>query len=173
MKKSASMLVLLLVLSFCLVAFSEVRIAKAVPVLGIVRIMPDGSVEGTDKIQQNGDVYTFTGDVSGELNNEFGDLEGFLLVMKDNIVVDGAGHTLHCNGTGVGIFLRSLHNVTVKNFNLEGFSVGISSYVIDPGIPLEYPMHRGRALNLQILNNTINVADSGSRISEDMVRPAA
>ena len=168
MKKSASLLVLLLVLSFVLVAFSEVRMAKATTDLGIIRIMPDGSVEGTDKIQRDGDVYTFTGDVTGDLNNEFGDMEGFLLVMKDNVVIDGAGHTLQCNGTGVGIFLRSLHNVTVKNFNLEGFSVGISLYVIDPGVPLEYPMHRGHALNCQLLNNNISVVDNGRLITGEL-----
>jgi putative cofactor-binding repeat protein/parallel beta-helix repeat protein len=167
-KKSASLLVLLLVFSFVIVAFSEVRMAKADPVFGIIRIMPDGTVEGTDKIQRNGDVYTFTGDVNGYLNNEWGDLEGFLLVMKDNVVVDGAGHTLQCNGTGVGIFVRSMYNVTVKNFNLEGFSVGVSSYVMDPVVPLEYPMERGHALNCQILNNTITVVDNGSLMSGDL-----
>jgi parallel beta-helix repeat protein len=168
MKKSASLLVLVLLLSFVLVAFSEVKTVKAATDLGIIRIMPDGTVEGTDKIQQNGDVYTFTGDVTGNLNNKFGALEGFLLVMKDNVVIDGAGHTLQCNGTGVGIFLRSMHNVTVKNFNLEDFSVGISLYVIDPGIPLEYPMRRGHALNCQILNNNISVVDNGRLVTGEL-----
>ncbi len=167
-KKNKSVIALLLVLCLAVVVVPEVKIAKADPVLGIIRIMPDGTVEGTDKIQQDGDVYTFTGDVTVQLNNEWGDLEGFLLVMRDNVVVDGAGHTLQCNGTGVGIFVRSMHNVTVKNFNLEGFSVGISSYVMDPVVPLEYPMHRGEALNLQFINNTITVVDSGSLMSGDM-----
>jgi putative cofactor-binding repeat protein/parallel beta-helix repeat protein len=148
---------LLLILCFTVVSISQIRMAKADPVFGVIRIMPDGTVEGTDKIQRDGNVYTFTDDVNGYLNNSFGDLKGFLLVMKDNVVIDGVGHTLQCNGTGVGIYLRSMHNVTVKNFNLEGFSVGISLFVIDPVAPPEYPIERGRALNNQILNNNITV----------------
>ena len=162
MKKSISPLLLLLILSFALVTILEIRIVKAPPVLGIIRIMPDGTVEGTDKIQRNGNIYTFTGDVKGYLNDTFGDLKGFLLVMKDNIVIDGAGHTIQCNGTGVGIFMRSMHNVTIQNFNIQGFVVGISLYVMDPVVPLEYPMQRGSALNNQILNNNITVVDTGS-----------
>jgi putative cofactor-binding repeat protein len=145
-----------------------VRVVKADSVLGVIRIMPDGTVEGTDKIHRDGNVYTFTGDVNGYLNNNFGDLEGFLLVMKDNVIIDGAGHTLQCNGTGVGIFLRSMHNVTIKNFNLKGFAVGISLYVIDPGVPLEYPMRRGHACNSQILNNNITVVYTESIMSGEL-----
>jgi putative cofactor-binding repeat protein/parallel beta-helix repeat protein len=159
-KKNKSVIALLLVLCFAVVAVPEVNIVKAAPVFGVIRIMPDGTVEGTDKIQRDGNVYTFTGDVNGYLNNTFGDLKGFLLVMRDNVVIDGAGHTLQCNGTGVGIFLRSMYNVTVKNFNIEGFAVGISLFVMDPLVPIEYPMERGSALNNQILNNNITVVDS-------------
>jgi len=167
-RKGKSVFALLLVLCFALVAVPEVRMAKADPVLGVIRIMPDGTVEGTDKIQRDGNVYTLTGDISGYLNSTFGDLKGFLLVMRDNIVLDGAGHTLQCNGTGVGIFLRSMHNVTVKNFNLEGFAVGISLYVMDPVVPLEYPMQRGHALNNQILNNNITVVYNESIMTGEL-----
>jgi parallel beta-helix repeat protein len=167
-KKSKSVFVLLLVLCFALVAVPEVRMAKANPVLGVIRIMPDGTVEGTDKIQRDGNVYTLTSDINGYLNSSFGDLKGFLLVMRDNVVLDGAGHTLQCNGTGVGIFLRSMHNVTVKNFNLEGFAVGISLYVMDPVVPLEYPMERGRALNNQILNNNITAVYTESIMTGEL-----
>jgi putative cofactor-binding repeat protein/parallel beta-helix repeat protein len=167
-KKFISSIVLLLVLCFALVATPEVKMVKADPVFGVIRIMPDGTVEGTDKIQRNGDTYTFTGDVNGYLNNSFGDLKGFLLVMKDNVVIDGAGHTIQCNGTGVGIFLRSMHNVTVKNFNIEGFVVGISLYVMDPVVPLEYPMQRGHALNNQILNNNITVVDTNNIMTGEL-----
>ena len=119
--------------------------------------MPDGTVEGTDKIQRDGNVYTFTGGFNGYLNSNFWDLKGFLLVMRDNVVLDGAGHTLQCNGNGVGMFLRSMHNVTVKNFNLEGFAVGISRYVMDPVVPLEYPMQRGHTLNNHLLNSNYGI----------------
>ena len=162
MKKIVSRFALLLVLSFVLVSIPEARIVKAPPVLGAIRIMPSGTVEGTDKIQRNGDIYTLTGDINGYLNDTFGALSGFLLVIKDNIVIDGAGHTIQGNGTGVGIFMRSMHNVTIKNFNINGFVVGISFYVMDPTVPPEYPIQRGSALNNQILNNNITAVDTDS-----------
>ena len=167
-KKNKSAIALLLVLCFAVVAIPEVRTVKASPVFGVIRIMPDGTVEGTDKIQRDGNVYTFTGDVNGYLNNTFGSLKGFLLVMRDNVVIDGAGHTLQCNGTGVGIFLRSMHNVTIKNFNLKGFVVGISLYVLIPVVPLEYPMQRGSALNNQIINNNITVVDTDNIMTGEL-----
>jgi len=167
-KESTSTIILILALSLALVTIPEVKIAKADPVFGVIRIMPDGTVEGTDKIQRDGNVYTFTGDVNGYLNDTFGDLAGFLLVMKDNIVIDGAGHTIQCNETGVGIFLRSMHNVTIMNFNLKGFVVGISLYVMDPVVPLEYPMQRGHALNNQILNNNITVVDTDNIMTGEL-----
>jgi len=167
-KKSTSTIILVIILSFALVAVPEVNMVKADPVFGVIRIMPDGTVEGTDKIQRDGDTYTFTGDVNGYLDNTFGELSGFLLVMKDNVVIDGAGHTIQCNGTGVGVFLRSMHNVTIKNLNIKGFVVGISLYVLIPVVPLEYPMQRGNALNNQILNNNITVVDSDSIMTGDL-----
>ena len=167
-KESTSTIIFILVLCFALVAVPEVKMVKADPVFGVIRIMPDGTVEGTDKIQRDGNVYTFTGDVNGYLNNSFGDLKGFLLVMKDNVVIDGAGHTIQCNGTGVGIFLRSMHNVTIKNFSIKGFAVGISLYVMDPVVPLEYPMQRGHALNNQLLNNNITVVDTDNIMTGEL-----
>jgi len=141
-------------LCFATVVVPEVCRVKADIFSGIIRIMPDGTVEGTDKIQRNGDVYTFTGDVNADLPSSFTNLEGFMLVMRDNIVIDGAGHTLESNGIGVGIFLRSRHNVTVKNFNLKGFAVGVGLHIIDSMTSYEYPRGR-RALNIEILNNNI------------------
>ena len=82
-KTATSAVSLIMVLFFALVAVSEVNMVKADPILGVIRIMPDGTVEGTDKIQRDGDTYTLTGDVNGYLNTTFGELSGFLLVMKD------------------------------------------------------------------------------------------
>ena len=51
-----------------------------------IYIKADGSIEGTDKINRAGDVYTFTAD-----------LKGFepIIVEKDDIVIDGAGNSIH------------------------------------------------------------------------------
>ena len=81
-----------------------------------IYIKADGSVEGTDKIQRDGDVYTFTFDIYEPI-----------VVGRDNIVVDGAGYTLQ--GTGgsesVGIDLSSRSNVTVSNLQIKYFEEGI------------------------------------------------
>ncbi|PVX23055.1 MAG: hypothetical protein CW691_11745, partial [Candidatus Bathyarchaeum sp.] len=167
MKNFVSLIGLLLILCFSVFIVPEVRVVKADIVVGVIRIMPDGAVEGTDKIQRDGDTYTFTGDVNGVLNTSFGDLSGFLLAMKDNIVIDGAGHTIQCNGTGVGVFLRSMYNITIKNLNIKGFSVGISSYAIDL-CPEDVPIQRGRGLNNKIINNTITVVNSTSTMTDKL-----
>jgi parallel beta-helix repeat protein len=79
-----------------------------------IYIRADGSVEGTDKIQRNGDVYTFIGNINGGV-----------LVEKESIVIDGAGYTLQGNGNGSGVNLRG--DVTVQNLQIINFSSGLST----------------------------------------------
>jgi parallel beta-helix repeat protein len=87
---------------------------KATP--GTIYIRSDGSVEGTDKIQRDGDVYTFTDDISDEI-----------VIERSNIVIDGAAHTLQeSERTGSGFFGAGITNVTIKNTNIQGFYVGIN-----------------------------------------------
>jgi len=61
-----------------------------------IYIKADGSVEGTDKIQRNGNIYTFTGDISDSI-----------IVEKNDIVIDGAGYQLQGNNSEYGIKLES------------------------------------------------------------------
>ena len=56
MKKSVSLLVLLLLTSVVLVSFPQIMVAKA---QDTIYIRADGSVEGTDKIQREGNIYTY------------------------------------------------------------------------------------------------------------------
>ena len=83
---------------------------------GTIYIRADGTVEGTDKIQRDGNVYRFTDDIYDSI-----------VVERDNIVVDGAGYTLQ--GTEVpdsrGIYLSGIDNVTIKNMIIEAFRYGI------------------------------------------------
>lgn len=77
-------------------------------------IMADGTIVGTTNIQKAGNLYTFTGNVTGALHIQTGD-----------IVIDGAGFTL-TGGRNRGIVLGA-QGVTVKNLRvtLEG------GYIID------------------------------------------
>jgi parallel beta-helix repeat protein len=110
------MLVLFLFLSIIFVSFPQIEVVKA---QDTIYIREDGSVEGTNNIQRNGDLYTFTGDISNER----------ILVEKDNIVIDGAGYTL-IGAEGRGIVLSERKNVTVKNVKLEmegGYGILLST----------------------------------------------
>ena len=79
-----------------------------------VHIRADGTVEGTDKIQQDGNTYTFTDDIFSEI-----------VVERDNIIVDGAGYTLYGPGSGKGFDLPEANNVTIQNTNIQDFKYGI------------------------------------------------
>lgn len=105
--------VLLLVISLCTVNTRLVRAQSS----GIIYIRPDGSVEGTDKIQRDGNVYTLTGNIYGPI-----------FVERDNIIIDGNGYTLHA-GTETthlsGIYLSGRKNVMVRNTQIKSFQYGI------------------------------------------------
>jgi hypothetical protein len=91
----------------------------------LIIIKDDGSIEGINKIQRNENVYTFAGNISGNIQ-----------VLKSNIVIDGAGFTLSGNnGTGIAISNEAtehphpsefdIWNVTVKNLGITNFKWGI------------------------------------------------
>ncbi len=137
MKKTATIALLLLLFSTAPIScLGSTSPAQTEP---IIRIMPDGSLDNTDvPIQRNGDVYTFTGNVCAQI-----------VVDRDNIVIDGAGYTLHgtYNGTRtdswvvgqgpdqefddtvpwtMGIDLANKHRcgLTIKNLNIKNFYIG-------------------------------------------------
>ncbi len=113
MKQSALRLILLVILISALVSLPKMGTVTA---NGTIYIRAGGNVEGTDKIQRVGDVYTFTSDIYEPI-----------VVERDNIVVDGAGYTLQGTGANesVGINLSSRSNITVSNLQIMYFEEGI------------------------------------------------
>ena len=81
-----------------------------------IRIKPDGSVEGTKSIRNEGGTYVLTADIDNPLG---------IIVERDSIIIDGAGNTLQSEGTGNGIEIMYRSNVTVKNIRVVGFEYGI------------------------------------------------
>jgi len=107
---------LILVLVLCLVVVSLPQI-KQVKAQGTIYIREDGNVEGTDKIQRDGNVYTFTGDIFDSI-----------VVEKDDVVIDGVGYSLKGDGSGYGIHLIHRNYVTIRNLEIEEFDTGIRLY---------------------------------------------
>ena len=111
-------LALLLILCSVFVILPNVATVEAG---GTVYIREDGSVEGTDKIQHEGDRYTFTEDIYGPL-----------VVERDNVVVDGAGYSIKGQRAnqvqspeGIGILVESRNNVAISNVIVQHFMYGI------------------------------------------------
>jgi parallel beta-helix repeat protein len=108
--------------------------AKAESVL--IYIRSDGSVDPpTAPIQQSGDLYTFTTNISG-----------FVFVQKDNIVIDGNSNWLQGNGAGYGFDLTGRDNVTIMNCSIKGFCVGIHMYF---------------SSNVVLMNNHVGLNEGG------------
>lgn len=86
--------------------------------LPYITIKSDGSIEPqTEFINQQGNTYTLTKDISGKYA---------LIVQCNNIVLDGAGYTI--NGSSVydrasnsGISIENVRNVTLKGISIIGF----------------------------------------------------
>jgi len=112
-KKSASALVLLLLFSVIVVSISQIEKTEAATTFEFVKINADGTVEGTEKIQRDGNVYTFTDNIYGSI-----------IVEKNNVVVDGVGYTLQ-GAFGTGIELTNRSNVVIKNMEIKACSTGI------------------------------------------------
>ncbi|MGD0978214.1 MAG: NosD domain-containing protein [Candidatus Bathyarchaeia archaeon] len=94
--------------------------AQVLAFSGTVYILADGSVDPPIAPISTVDnvTYTLTGDIYGSI-----------VVKRDNIMVDGAGHTVQGPGLTVkakGIDLSGTSGVTVKDFNVEKFWRGIS-----------------------------------------------
>lgn len=110
---------LVLVLAFLLLfttftAFFNVKLVKGYETI-IIRA--SGSVEGTTKIvTADNATYTFTDNINGSI-----------LVQRNNIVIDGAGYTLQGEGgiNEFGIDLIGITNVTIRNTHIVNFASGV------------------------------------------------
>ncbi len=105
-----STILVLLVLSVVFVSFQQIEVVKA---QGTIYIRADGTVEGTDKIQRDGNIYTFTGNISGAIIFE-----------KGGIVIDGNGYTLTGDGNNHGFYLDRVNDTTIKNVRIESCDNG-------------------------------------------------
>jgi parallel beta-helix repeat protein len=110
MKKTSSC-VLIMLLFFVVVSIPQIAVVKA---QDSIYIKEDGTVQGTDKIQRNGNIYTFTDNINAEITVEI-----------DDIVIDGADYSLQGNGEGIGIHVPNNGNLEIKNTKIQGFKFAI------------------------------------------------
>ena len=129
MKKKALALSLIMALAFASIFYVALIQPVESQSFENIYIRADGSVEGTNKIHWEGNIYTLSDDIFGTIEVE-----------KDDIVIDGSGYTLQGRGIDEigderGIYLKGLGwghpgcgNVSVKNFWIVNFLEGI--YVV-------------------------------------------
>ena len=79
-----------------------------------IQITADGIIQGTNLIQHRGNTYTLTANIKDTI-----------VILCDDIVLDGAGYTLEGSGNGVGVFLQARNDVTIKNMIIRNFNYGI------------------------------------------------
>ena len=104
----------MLFLSITLVSFPQIETVKAEE--ETIYIRADGTVEGTNMIQRNGSVYTFTGSIYDKR----------IIVEKSNIVIDGQGYTFSSNHVALyGIYMFKVEGVTIKNMVIKNCINGI------------------------------------------------
>lgn len=121
MKRRALVLIIILLL-ILFIATQSMQIDSGVanfmpetPPPGI-RINSDGTVEGTNALRRVANVYSFTQDISDTI-----------VVLRDDIIIDGAGYTLQGNGNSVGVFMQDRSGITIKNLKIVNFYWGVKS----------------------------------------------
>ena len=117
-----SVAILLLVTAFASTKINSFAYAiSADPILGI-QIASDGTVVGTDIISRIGETYTLLSNLSESIT-----------VMRNNVTIDGKGHSIIGHGNSTGVYLRDVNHVTVRNLIVGNFDVGIDLSCMDLG----------------------------------------
>ena len=108
-------LYILLFLLIKLVLFTQPVVAQ-----DTIYIRSDGSIEGTTSIGKEDNVYTLLNDISTKGSALYG-----VKIETDNIIFDGAGHTLLGTTNQVGIFTERKSNITIKNMIITDFGTAM------------------------------------------------
>lgn len=106
------------ILTLLLIGILMLSIALSIQLVragNTITISSDGLVDPpTAPIQRNGYSYRLTGDIGESI-----------VIQRNNTVLDGRGYSIQGDGTGQGISLYNVENVTIKNTRITEFSRGI------------------------------------------------
>jgi parallel beta-helix repeat protein len=96
----------------------SVRIPPVKAWNGTIYINPDGSVDPPSApVHPNGDVYTLTDNIATTGDG--------IIIERNSTTLDGNDYTIQGSSGGNGVDMSQTSYVTVKNTNIQGFSVGI------------------------------------------------
>jgi parallel beta-helix repeat protein len=126
------------------------------PQLPYIRVGSDGTITpATAPIHRAGNTYTLTGDIFNYT----------LDIQKPNVVLEGAGHFLQGNGSGIGVLLNRTNSITVRNVTLTKFSTAILlDQSSDDTITANTVTNCGVAISL---NNAHNTQVSANKITSN------
>ena len=81
-----------------------------------IYIQADGSVEGTDLILRDGDLYTFASDIAGSI-----------MIERGNVILDGKGFALNSdsNADSNALTIEGHNNVTIRNLSAVTSGTGM------------------------------------------------
>jgi len=152
---------LMLVLLFVIVSTSALNTQPVKSWTGgTIYIRDDGSIDPPDApIQRDGDLYTLTSDISSDNNG--------IVIQRNNIVLDGACHTiigpgkeiLNLCGIDIGV---GRNNITIKKCYVKNFRFGIDLGSSDNDLVTENNVTEcgSAGINLSWSNNNTIIGNS-------------
>jgi parallel beta-helix repeat protein len=152
---------------FLLLSISSTMQVQSVEASATIYIRADGSIEPPTAELSSNDNTTYS--MTANLNDS-------IVIEKDNIVLDGAGHAIQGSGGGNGIEMAGRNNVTIKNVEVRGFYQGIMIYNSSRNnnvfnvraISNSYAGIRvDSSTNNNVTGNTVTGGDEGIELSGD------
>jgi len=152
--KAVSGIMLTLLLTSMLTLAFNVQPAKAWT--GTVYIRADGSIDPPDApiITFDNITYTLTDNITSTALG--------IVLERNNIVIDGAGYTVQGTGSGTGVRLEGIRNVTIKNTNIKYFYYGIR---LSLNLAYYSPCRYNNISGNNITNNEVGIWLSDTRNS--------
>jgi parallel beta-helix repeat protein len=81
-----------------------------------IYIRADGSVSPSSApISHNANIYNFTSNINAQS----------ICIQRNNTVIDGSAYILSGSGSGIGINITKISNITVRNITISNFNKGI------------------------------------------------
>jgi parallel beta-helix repeat protein len=148
-------IVLLSIILTCAFAFVlNIQYVKAA--VETIYIKADGSIDPpTAPISTTDHVtYTFTGDITA-----------CIVVERNNIIINGAGHTLQGYGNLTGLTIGYINNVTIKNTRIKSFEKGVEVFGSSDIVITSNVITNNSLDGVWVGQNSSNIEISGNNVT--------